>query len=394
MNGWVRSALCGVWIGGLSLACESAPEARPAPTSPPAAAASLPVAPATKNSWTDDPAAALPSPHVRGDEFRRGVSLGLFVSTRDEEARRGFYSRFLDEIVQVGATDLQLVVQWAQADVRSSEVWRDPNSSTDDALLIWVIEQARSRGLRVFVMPIIDLQKRAPGDWRGKLAAGDWDAWWTSYSAYIGHYARLSQAHGVSLFSVGSELVSTELEQGRWRALIAQVRGMFDGELTYSANWDHFRPVPFWDALDVAGVTGYGTLSLERDPDEQALLRGFDAMRREVDAWTAATGKRFMFTEIGYASQVGGARDPWDYRPRPGGADAALQLRCYRAMYRAWHDHPALAGLFIWNWFGMAGVDSSGYTPRGKPAASVLRHWYTASAAAAGEVEAGAAPVP
>jgi len=364
------------WISACALACEAVPaSSTPSPDSPP------PVVepPAVESTYTGDPAAGLPPPLVRDGAFRRGVSLGLFVSARNEQARQAFYGRFLDEIVEVGATDLQLVVQWAQQDVRATRIARVPGRSTEDAVLTWVIDEARRRGLRVLVLPIIDLQKRAPGDWRGKLAPADWDAWWASYAAYIDHYARLSQAHGASMFSVGSELVSTEAQQARWRALIADVRGVFRGELLYSANWDHFRPVPFWDALDVAGVTGYGTLSTAPNPDEAALLRGFEPMRRSVEAWTEATGKRFIFTEIGYASQVGGARDPWDYRPRPGGPDPGLQLRCYRAMYRAWQDHPALAGLYVWNWFGKGGPDGIGYTPRGKPAAAVLRHWYTQS---------------
>ena len=26
--------------------------------------------------------------------------------------------------------------------------------------------------------------------------------------------------------------------------------------LTYSANWDHFQHVPFWNALDFIGISG------------------------------------------------------------------------------------------------------------------------------------------
>ena len=268
---------------------------------------------------------------------------------------------------------------------RSTEISREPGRSTDDGLLTWVIKQANRRGLRVFLMPIIRLQKRGRDEWRGRIAPTDWDRWWTSYRAYIEHYAAIAQASDVALLSVGSELVSTESQRDRWRALIANVRAVFHGQLTYSANWDHFEPVTFWDQLDVAGVTGYQSLSDATDPSEHVLLRGFDGMRRRVDRWTRITGKPFILTEIGYASQVGAARAPWDYRSRPGAADPGLQLRCYRAMYRAWQGHPALAGLYVWNWFGEGGAEDRGYTPRGKPAAKLLQHWYSAPAAPASE---------
>jgi hypothetical protein len=86
----------------------------------------------------------------------------------------------------------------------------------------------------------------------------------------------------------------------------------------------------------------------------------------------------FVFPEFGYEPQSGAARRPGHSRARAA-ADPQLQLRCYRALYRAWHDHPQLAGLYAWNWFGEGGPNDRSYTPRGKPAEALLRHWYTAS---------------
>jgi len=388
LSRFVLFALCAV-------ACDRGASPVPAPSAPattseapatasafarsaPADLVSAPAAPPSEPAPPPplaDPIAALPPPLARDDGFRRGVSLGLFVSTEDAEWRATLYHGFLDEIAELGATDVQLVVSWQQHDVHATELAPADGVTVQDSLLAWVIDQARARQLRVFLMPTLRLAHRPRGKWRGKLAPSDWDAWWTSYRAFTLHYADLAQAHGVELLSVGSELVSTEAQTERWRALIAAVRARFRGQLTYSANWDHFEPVGFWDALDVAGITAYQELSAARHPTEEELVAGFAGLSQRVRQWSAQTGVRFLFTEMGYPSQPFGARYPWDYRKR-GAPDPQLQLRCYRAFYRAWQAEPALAGLYVWNWFGVGGLDDAGYTPRGKPAAEVLRHWY------------------
>ncbi|MDD9934345.1 MAG: hypothetical protein OXT09_12120, partial [Myxococcales bacterium] len=298
------------------------------------------------------------------------------------EWRSALYRDFLDELADVGATDVQLVVQWSQRDIYATEIGPLPGVSVEDELLEWVITEARARELRVFLMPILHLQERKRGHWRGKLRPDDWDAWWRSYREFILHYALMSKGSGVDLLSVGSELISTESRTERWRALIADVRQRFPGKLTYSANWDHFEPVAFWDDLDVAGITGYQELSDEPYPDEQTLVRGFAGLLQRIELWHAMTGQRFVFTEIGYPSQIYSARYPWDYRKRGDAPDLQLQLRCYRALYQVWQHRKVLDGLYVWNWFGVGGPTDHGYTPRDKPAASVLRHWFAAPATA------------
>ncbi len=293
------------------------------------------------------------------------------------------YGQLLDEIAAVGASDVQLVVRWAQADVKATTLRPSPEVSAEDEEVRQVCALARARGLRVFLLPIIHLERRGRGEWRGTLAPADEEAWWSSYRAFILRYARLAAEAEVALFSVGSELVSRERFEARWRALIQEVRGVFPGRLTYSANWDHFEPVGFWDALDVVGVTAYQELSDQPDPDEEALVRGWEPFIARLRGWAAREGRTYLFTEVGYPSHSEAAHHPWDYRPR-GTPDPDLQLRCYRALYRTWGDDPRLEGLFLWNWFGFSDPGDRSYTPRGKPAAALLRFWYHGAAPPSG----------
>lgn len=355
-----------VWVGVASIALLSCREA-PAP----APDAAQPVDPAV---------AGLPAPTPRDARFRRGVSLGLFVSNPDPEYRRMLYGQMLDEIAALGATDLQLVVRWSQANVRASALARDAERTAPDALLGWVIDAARARKLRVFLMPIIHVTHRRRGEWRGTLAPTDLDAWWASYRRFIGHYAALAQRHGVALFAVGSELVSMERHRERWRALIAEVRPRFTGQLTYSANWDHFEPVLFWDALDVIGVTAYQPLSAADDPDEATLRAGWRGFRNRLRRLSLREARPYIFSEVGYPANAHGARRPWDYQPK-GTARPDLQTRCFRALFREWHADPKLDGVFVWNWFGVGGPHDRGYSPRDRGAAAVLRWWFNPTAA-------------
>lgn len=316
----------------------------------------------------------LPPPMPRDAAFRRGVSLGLFASTRQPEEQRRIYRMLLGEIAALGATDVELVVEGSQRDVRAAEIIAQGDS--EDALLGFTIDQAHALGLRVFLMPILRLEERQGDDWRGKLRPDDRPRWWSSYGDFILRYAALAAAHRVELYAVGSELISMESEESRWRALIAQVRARYSGALTYSANWDHFEPVGFFDALDIAGVTAYQPLAADpSDRREEALDRAWRPFQGRLKQWAAQANLRYLFTEVGYPSSAEGALRPWDYRPR-GAIDLQLQLECYRSLFRTWHADQRLGGVYVWNWFGPGGPEDPGYSPRGKPAAKVLAHWY------------------
>ncbi len=323
-----------------------------------------------------DATAGLPAPKSRPSAFRKGVALGLFVSDTDPARRERYYVQMLDEIKAVGATDVSLVVRWQQETIRTSDIKAAPGVTVDDQLVADVTRLAHARGLRVFLLPTLHIKKRGRKEWRGKIRPPDWKIWWSSYQRFILHYAKLSQEHGIELLAVGSELVSTEVQGEQWRALIKKVREVYRGELTYSANWDHFEPVQFWDALDVVGLTAYHELSDESSPTEEQLVEGWSGFFQKLSFWARPRGYKYMFTEIGYPTHDKAAHHPWDYTAK-GDPNLDLQWLLFRAMYRVWHGDERLSGIFVWNWFGPGGADDSGYSPRGKPSEQVLRYWYS-----------------
>ena len=328
------------------------------------------------------PVAASPAPPLapnlslvrRGSNFMRGIALGMYFKDPGYD-----YDRYLRDIRATGATHVTLVVSWFQQKVGTNRIFRHKRRTASDRRLKRTILQARRRGLRVMLLPIVRLVDRGPNDWRGVIKPGSWDLWWRSYGAYILHYARLASAAGVEVYSVGSELVSTENKRNRWLELIRGVRKLFKGRLLYSANWDHYEPVTFWDALDYIGVSSYFELSRETTPRMATLLAKWREVRSRMMKWRRKNhpGKPLVFTEAGYYSQNGTARYPWDYT-RADKLNLRAQLHCYRAFVETWRRVPSLGGIFFWNWFGKGGMKDRGYTPRGKPAECVIRSWYGA----------------
>ncbi len=316
-------------------------------------------------------AAALAASATAAPPLERGVGLGLFASDADYD-----YGPMLGEIADVGASHVVLVWVWWQRDPRATTIAPIPSWSATEDQVTRTIRQARARGQHVTMFPIVRLSHGAPGEWRGKIAPVDEEAWWSSYGAYVARAAQLARDAGAQRLCVGSELLTRETMRGRWLELIDRVRvSAPDLELMYSANWDHFRVVSFWDAVDVVGMTAYFELTRDPTPSVEALVGAWGPIRADLERWSAEIDRPIVITEVGYPSIDGGAAWPWD-ETRKAAIDLDEQTAAYRAFVRAWAGAERLRGVYWWNWFGWGGPTDGNYTPRGKPAAGVIRGWY------------------
>ena len=118
--------------------------------------------------------------------------------------------------------------------------------------------------------------------WRGDFNPSNPDAWFQSYTQFITHYARIAQEEGVEGFVMGTEfktLTTNRAHDARWNAVIAAVRAMYTGILTYAANAtfpaDEFVGVSFWNQLDLIGLDAYFNLTASTRPPAAA-HRGLD----------------------------------------------------------------------------------------------------------------------
>ena len=205
----------------------------------------------------------------------------------------------------------------------------------------------------------------------------DWNAWFRNYGEYILAHARLAQAAGADMLCTGRELDRTVLRrEGDWRDLVHRIRSVFHGPLTYSANFDTYAGLGFWDALDFIGVSAYFGLSEAADPSPADLAQGWDRALAPLADLSRRFDRPVLLTEVGYPAIAGAARAPW--REGPGAADVWLQSRLYEGAFRAISQRPWIVGAFPWLWEGTAQPPfrDRSYSIQGKPAAFTLARWY------------------
>jgi hypothetical protein len=292
------------------------------------------------------------------------------------------YEKYIDEIAATGANAICLSVAGYQENCASTSIFIDVRRTPSVERIKALIAHAHKRNLRVMLMPIVLLENPRSGEWRGKIEPRDWDDWWEDYDNYLLHYARVAQEAAVEILAVGSELISTEKDHAdRWRGLIAGVRKRFKGYLIYSANWDHFRPVSWWDAVDIVGMTTYYDLTSGKKPTVERLMKNWKPIRQDVLEWQKTVGRPIMFTEVGWPNQVTCAQYPWDYTRSPDQPDPNSQSNCFEAFFRTWIVEPSVAGYLVWEWRNYPGqvvdpMKDTGYVPCGKPAMAVIEKYY------------------
>lgn len=314
----------------------------------------------------------LPPEHAQGLPLR-GVAMQLQrVDWIDTE-----YRKSIDEIAGLGADSVLFVVDAHQENGRSSVIYLDMRMTPTGAQLGSLIDYAKSKKLRVVLMPIVLLDHPINDEWRGKIDPLDWSTWWESYRAMMYHYSIVSQAHNVDVLVVGSELVSTEEKTHDWYKTIDGIRDVYKGMLTYSANWDHFKEVSFWDHLDLIGVNSYYTLGKDASVSVSEIERNWAPYKDNLVRFGRQIDKPILFIEAGWCSQANAASEPWDYTQDNVPIDLELQKKLYEGFFKTWYGDPALGGFMLWEWPpGAGGPNDRGYTPKGKPAENVARDWF------------------
>jgi hypothetical protein len=106
----------------------------------------------------------------------------------------------------------------------------------------------------------------------------------------------------------------------RWKKLIKETRGIYNGPMTYAANFDNYQEVAFWDDLDFIGINAYFAL---RNPNEsisdpqrmkKVLEEGWLKVFNEINGFRAKhqlENKPMIFTELGYINRKKTTIEPW-----------------------------------------------------------------------------------
>ena len=243
------------------------------------------------------------------------------------------------------------------------------------------IQYAKRLGLKVMLKPHVWV---FGAGWPGEFKLNneqDWKTWELQYKEYVLTFAKMAQQQGVELFCIGTEFRIAAVERRDfWVRLIADVRQVYQGKITYAANWDNYQNIGFWNYLDFIGIDAYFPLVEAANPSQQQMQQAWVQKAIELRTYSEQWKKPILFTEYGFQSMDHAAGKHWELNSKELPVNLPLQRSAYQALFETiWHQ-PWFAGGFLWKWFAhhqrAGGVDHHAWTPQNKPAEQTIKAYY------------------
>jgi hypothetical protein len=225
--------------------------------------------------------------------------------------------------------------------------------------------------------------------WRGEFTGyiemtteDDWKALEATYSDFILEYAELANEIEADIFCIGTELEKfIENRPDYWVNLIAKIKNIYKGKLTYAANWDEFKRTPFWSDLDYIGVDAYFPVSDSKSPSVENCLEGWKQHKKVIKDISERHDKPILFTEFGYRSVDYAGREPWKSDRSLTNVNLEAQTNATHALFEEFWNEEWFAGGFIWKWFhnyeSSGGENNSQFTPQNKPVEETIKRYYS-----------------
>lgn len=255
-----------------------------------------------------------------------------------------------------------------------------------DGAVAATVADAQELGFTVLLKPHLWC---GHGRWCGEIAMRDeaaWTQWFAEFERFVLHYALLAERLAVPVLVVATELPGTTHRDAQWRTLLARVRSVYGGIVTYASNWgEELERVPFWDALDVVGVSAYWPLADGPGASIESVAARFTALQERLAQQRRALGKPLWFLEIGFPD----AREPWRTpHAHDGEFDGGVdQGRAYSLVLDAVARRGVPDALFWWKWpsdlSALAVLDANqrhDFWPCGRAAEAALRQAWSGDA--------------
>lgn len=305
-------------------------------------------------------------------QFIKGITFAPFSQRGSFESKEAYDS--LNNLKEkTGANLIALVPNGLQETPQSEEIFYTTEATVSDQELISMIQYAHQIGLQVALKPTVNCKN---GTWRAHINFFDkdvpcepkWSNWFASYTAFQLHYARIAEETGCEIFLAGCEMVMSERRVSEWRDLIADIKKIYSGPVSYNTDKYQEDNVSFWDCLDIISSSGYYPLN----DWEQEL----DRIEKVVNKYQ----KPFFFAECGCMSTSGSSKVPNDWSIK-GEVNLKEQADWYTAMFEACRKRPWVNGFCLWDWAwkqypaGKAKTHG-GYDIYEKPAQAVIKKYY------------------
>lgn len=343
-------------------------------------------------------------PYVPLDLTYKGFNTAFFnrAHVTDADVEQSF-----QQAGQAGANSIAIVTTHFAQNGTASSIYATDYTMTD-ADLLTAIREAEAQGLNTMLKPHLDLEN---GQFRGQLNPADKAAFFGrqtdgsyaagSYGELIMRYAQIAEAEDVEMLLVGTELVTLAKDWGNlpyWTQLIADVRGVYSGEISYATIVGEELFVRFWEQVDKISLDIYPPLTNDTNPSVGELIAGWTEYPmtprgREAyfnqSVWDLIAGlseqygKKVVITETGFRSVDGSSGRPHDFN-LSGPVDLQEQADAYEAFFESIVEHAGafLDGVFLWEWPNEPALadgtieNLAGYSPMNKPALDIITDYF------------------
>ena len=247
--------------------------------------------------------------------------------------------------------------------------------------LLQYAKRFQQEQVRIMVKPHIWVWR---GEFTGAIKMDSEESWKIledSYSAFILTYAKAAQDLNADILCIGTELEQFVANRPTyWQQLIKEIRTIYSGKLTYAANWDEFKRVPFWGELDYIGIDAYFPLSEQASPTVTQYELGWQKHKAAILKVQKQFNKPVLFTEFGYRSVDFNGKEPWDSSRVEAAVNLQAQVNALQAIHNQFWKEDWFAGGFIWKWFHkhaeVGGKENNRFTPQNKPAEELIKQLY------------------
>lgn len=305
-------------------------------------------------------------------QFLKGITFAPFCPKGSFLTKEAFES--FDHLAEgTGANFITLVPNALQETPQSEEIDFTSDATISDEELISMIDYIHKKGLLVALKPTVNCKN---GTWRAHINFFDkdvpcepkWENWFRSYTEFQLHFAKLAKETGCEMFIAGCEMVQTDRRSEEWRELIAQIRTVYDGPVTYNADKYQEDNVTWWDCVDYICSSGYYPID------------DWDRQLDRIEAVVEKFKKPFFFAECGCMSTHGAGKVPNDWTVR-GEIDLQEQADWYQTMFEACRKRSFVQGFCLWDWawkqYPLCKADANwGYDIYGKPAQQIVKKYY------------------
>ncbi len=305
-----------------------------------------------------------------------GVS---FVASREKVAQK-----HVEQLLQVHANHAAVMPFGFIRDINSPDIVHNTDrqwfGETKSGAKQYV-ELLQKNGIEIMLKPQIWIWK---GAFTGTLkmnSEAHWKQLEASYDDFILTYARLAEESKVPILCIGTELEQFVTNRpDYWKGLIKRIRGVYNGKLTYAANWDEYTRTTFWEDLDFIGIDAYFPLSDEKTPSVEQLKEGWQPWKEKIATLSKSKEKPVLFTEFGYRSMDFTAKKPWLVDRNDESVNLEAQVNAKKAIFSEFWTEDWFAGGYVWKWFinheKSGGDKDNRFTPQNKPAQQVISDVY------------------